>query len=234
MSALYRQVCQQILARISAGELGIGQRLPPESEYAEALGISRSTLRLAFAELEATGVLRRRKRAGAVIIADRPQQRFNMATTGIDELLSLGRDTVFAITAVQSVPTADVPQLQGHLSETGHWLEVSGIRALTGDATPFSVNRVYVPVRYAGIEPLLSKCETSVFRAIESTFDISVGRVSQVARAMACPEGDARTMGLATAVPVLQIEAELYSGDGLQIEISLRPATQTAFRSRRT
>lgn len=71
----------------------VGDKFPPEADYAAELGVSRSTLRLAFADLEASGVLKRRKRAGTVIISDAPRQRFNMATTGINELLSLGRDT---------------------------------------------------------------------------------------------------------------------------------------------
>ena len=177
MSTLYAKVCDQILDKISKGTLKVGDRLPPEADYAAELGISRSTLRLAFSELEASGVLSRKKRAGTEIISDKPRKRFNMATGGIAELLSVGRDTEFAIHGTRTVRTADVPQLEGLHSETGHWLEVAGARTLARDTKPFSVNRVYVPARFAAIEPLLGAGKTSVYRTIEETFDVAVGRI---------------------------------------------------------
>ena len=221
MSALYRQVCGQILQQIASGELKIGDRLPPEADYAAELGISRTTLRLAFSELEASGVLQRRKRTGTQIISDTPKQRFNMATSGINELLSLGRDTQFRVTDVRTVRTNEVAQLDGHTSETDHWLEVSGTRTLPGEPTPFSVNRVYVPARFSGIEPLLAGMDTSVFRAIETTFNVSVGRVNQVAKAIACPAHEARILGLSAGAPVLEINAELYLRNEELMEVSV-------------
>lgn len=221
VSTLYSKVCDQILDKIQSGILKIGDRLPPEAEFAAQLGVSRSTLRLAFSELEASGVLQRRKRAGTRIISDTPKQRFNMATTGINELLTLARDTELSITATQSVQTADVAQLQGHISETGHWLEVHGTRTLEGEATPFSVNRVYVPARYAGIEPLLKSTNTSVFRTIENSFGVSIGRVSQTVTAIKCPPEEAKIMGLQEDTPVLRIDAELSQRDGTLMEISV-------------
>ncbi len=232
MSSLYSQVCDRILDLIQSGALKVGDRLPPEAEYAAELGVSRSTLRLAFSELEASGVLQRRKRAGTEIISDQPKQRFSMATTGINELLSLGRDTKLTIDSTRTVKTEDVPQLEGHSSETGHWLEVHGVRSLSGAAKPFSVNLVYVPARYAGIEPLLKDTDTSVFRAIEESFGISVGRVSQATRAIACPADEARIMGLPKGAPVLRIEAELYQRDGTLMEISVATFDPERFQVR--
>ncbi len=221
MSALYQQVAEGIMARIAQGELQVGDRLPPEQYYAASLGISRSTLRLAFAELEAAGVLRRKKRAGTEIISATPVKRFNMATTGIAELLSLGRDTQFEIFGTRSVQTEDIAPLHGLKSETGYWLEVHGARTMAGEARPFSVNRVYVPARFAGIEPVLKARGTSVFRAIEDRFDVAVGRVSQVMRAIACPAAEAQLMGLAEGAPALQITAQLFVQDGQLMEVSV-------------
>ena len=232
MSSLYSQVCDQILEQIKSGALKVGDRLPPEADYAAELGISRSTLRLAFSELEASGVLQRRKRAGTEIISDTPKQRFSMATTGINELLSLGRDTKLTIDGTRTVKTEDIPQLKGQSSETGHWLDVHGVRSLAGAATPFSVNLVYVPARYAGIEPLLKTTQTSVFRAIEESFGISVGRVSQATRAIACPAEEAGIMGLAEGAPVLRIDAQLYQRDGTLMEVSVATFDPARFQVR--
>lgn len=232
MSTLYAKVCENILDQIQNGALKVGDRLPPEAEYAATLGISRSTLRLAFAELEASGVLRRKKRAGTEIISDTPKQRFNMATSGIGELLSLGRDTEFSTFGSKTVRTEDVAQLDGLVSETGHWLEVHGARKMAAEAKPFSVNRVYVPARYAAIEPLLGTHNTSVYQIIETTFGVCVGRVSQTVRAIGCPPSEAHIMGLQDGAPVLQIEAHLFLRDGTLMEVSVATFDPARFQVR--
>ena len=221
MSALYKRVSAEILKRVTSGDLNVGDTLPPEADYAAALGVSRSTLRLAFTDLERVGVLLRKKRAGTKIIASQPKPQFNMSTTGLHELLSLGRDTELVITETRTVRTQDVPYLGGYKSETDHWLEISGTRALPEQTTPFNYTQIYVPARYAAIEHILKPTETSIFRVIEKTFDVAVGHVSQSAKAISCSPEAATIIGLTTGAPVLQIVAELNMRDGVLMEVSV-------------
>jgi len=80
--ALYKILVDDFMRKIASGEIAVGERLPPEAEYAETLGISRSTLRQAFARLEQSGVIKRRKRGGTEVISNKPVPRFNMVTSG--------------------------------------------------------------------------------------------------------------------------------------------------------
>lgn len=232
MTALYQQVADDILQQVQSGSLQIGDKLPPEADYAVTLGVSRSTLRLAFAELDRLGVLQRKKRAGTRIIADTPKPQFNMSTSGLHELLSLGRDTELVITDTRTVPTQEIAHLQGYQSETGHWLEISGTRTLPGETLPFNTTQIYVPARYAGIEHVLKATETSVFKIIEDTFGVSVGRVSQAAKAIACPPDAAPVIGLQPAAPALQIVAELTTRDDMLMEISVATFDPNRFQLR--
>lgn len=221
MTALHEQVSSDILKQVQSGALQVGDRLPPEADYAATLGISRSTLRLAFAELERVGVLQRKKRAGTQIISDQPKPQFNMSTTGLHELLSLGRDTELVITGTRTVRTQLISHLAGYHSETDHWLEISGTRTLPGQTAPFNITKVYVPARYAAIEHVLGAKETSVFKIIEQNFSVSVGRVSQAAKAIACPAEAAAVIDLLPGAPALQIVAELTTRDADLMEISV-------------
>ena len=54
----YELVLQRIEAQIVSGELRAGERLPPERELAEMLGVSRPAVREALRVLEAQGVVR--------------------------------------------------------------------------------------------------------------------------------------------------------------------------------
>ena len=221
MTALYKQVSDDILTLIQSGRLAIGDRLPPEADYAAELGVSRSTLRLAFAELERMGVLLRKKRAGTRIISDQPKPQFNMSTSGLHDLLSLGRDTELVISGTRTVQTDEISHLEGHLSETGHWLEISGTRTLPGQSIPFNTTKIYVPARFAGIEHVLKDHETSVFKVIEETFDVAVGRVSQAAKAIACPAEAATVIDLEPGAAALQIVADLATRSGDLMEVSV-------------
>lgn len=55
----YERVLEQIEDQIMTGNLGVGDRLPPERELATMLGVSRAAVREALRVLEAQGVLRR-------------------------------------------------------------------------------------------------------------------------------------------------------------------------------
>lgn len=53
----HEQVIAAIEQRILAGQLHVGDRLPPERQFAEMLGVSRSAVREALRVLEALGIL---------------------------------------------------------------------------------------------------------------------------------------------------------------------------------
>ena len=61
-------VVEQIEEMILTGALRPGEKLPPERELAEQLGISRPTLREAIIILESRGLLESRRRGGTVVL----------------------------------------------------------------------------------------------------------------------------------------------------------------------
>lgn len=81
------QVAREIENRIFSGELAIGQRLPPEREFALELGVSRSLVNLAILDLESMGFLRIVPRQGT-FVADyknesTPQMLLSLMTRGV-------------------------------------------------------------------------------------------------------------------------------------------------------
>ncbi len=217
---LHSRVEQDILDKIQTGPWPVGTRLPREEELAEQMGISRSTLRLALSSLEDKGILQRKKRAGTHVIADRPVSRFTMVTSGLHDVLSVGRDTRLHITGTRNVADGTVDVLQGLVSETGYWLEITGTRQIADDELPFNWSQIYVTGRYAGIEPALGTDVGAVFEVVEGAFGANVARLSQKVMAIACPEMAAAAMGLQPGAPVMQILAHLFDPDDRLIEVS--------------
>ncbi|MCY6381683.1 GntR family transcriptional regulator [Hoeflea prorocentri] len=219
-NSLYVRVEHDILQRIQTGIWPVGTQLPKEDEMASQLGISRSTLRLAYASLHEKGILERKKRSGTRVIADKPANRFRMVTGGLNDVLSLGRDTKLRISGTRNVKTRDVALLEGQESVTGFWLEITGTRHLDEKDLPFNWSQIYVTGQYAGIEPALGTEVGSVFSVIEETFDIKVARVDQRVFAIGCPEEPAKAMGLKAGDPAIHIRAGLYDADDNLLEVS--------------
>lgn len=72
-SRLYRQIAEQLRARIAQGEFGAGTRLPAERDLARQLGVSRPSVREALIALEVEGWVE--VRTGSGIYVQPPQQR---------------------------------------------------------------------------------------------------------------------------------------------------------------
>lgn len=64
---IYQRTAERLIREIAAGRLLDGERLPPEREMAEDLGISVGTLRKSLADLQARGLLERRQGSGNYI-----------------------------------------------------------------------------------------------------------------------------------------------------------------------
>jgi DNA-binding transcriptional MocR family regulator len=76
---LYRQIMEQLRARIVSGELAPGTRLPPERRLAAVLGVNRTTVVNAYRELAADGLIVGHVGRGTVV-AD-PGRLYEAATS---------------------------------------------------------------------------------------------------------------------------------------------------------
>lgn len=76
---LASQVTLHLLSAIKAGTYKPGDRLPPESELAEQLGVSRTILREAIAGLKRDGILESRQGKGLTVGALRDRQAFRLS-----------------------------------------------------------------------------------------------------------------------------------------------------------
>lgn len=67
----YLQIKGELLARISAGEWGVGEAIPPEEGLARDFGVARMTVNRALRELTDAGVLTRTRGAGTFVAPPR-------------------------------------------------------------------------------------------------------------------------------------------------------------------
>jgi GntR family transcriptional regulator len=66
---IYRQLAEQVKRRIAAGQWVAGDEMPSVRELAQALAVNPMTVSKAFSQLEAQGVLERRRGLSMVVAA---------------------------------------------------------------------------------------------------------------------------------------------------------------------
>jgi DNA-binding GntR family transcriptional regulator len=91
----YRVLGRQLRDEIAAGVYRDGARLPTESELVERHGVSRQTVRRAFQDLVAEGVVYRVPGRGSY--ADESAPRYLRQLGSIEDLLSLSEDTTMEV-----------------------------------------------------------------------------------------------------------------------------------------
>jgi GntR family transcriptional regulator, transcriptional repressor for pyruvate dehydrogenase complex len=92
----FEEICDRIRARIAAGLLKPGDKLPPERELAQQLGVGRNALREALRSLEIAGIVRLQKGAkGGAFIREGDAGRMDEV---MRDMLSLGSISVAELT----------------------------------------------------------------------------------------------------------------------------------------
>lgn len=125
--ALTDQAITQIKGMIMSGQLKPGDRLPPEKELSEALGLSRSSLREAVKALEMVRVLDVRRGNGTYVTSLTPSLLLDAMSFMVDihqdvsvlELFEVRRilEPAAAALAAVRITASDVAYLKGLLAE---------------------------------------------------------------------------------------------------------------------
>jgi GntR family transcriptional regulator len=133
----YLQVSERLARQVTAGLLRAGERLPPEREMAEGLGIAVGTLRKALDQLAAQGMLERVQGSGNYI--RKPVQASNIyAFFRLELVAGGGLPTARVLTVERVAKPGDLPAFG--TSAEGHRLR--RLRAL--DGVPVALEEIWL------------------------------------------------------------------------------------------
>ena len=125
----FEEICQRIREQLAAGALKPGDKLPPERELAQQLGVGRNALREALRSLEIAGIVRLQKgvKGGAFIHDGDPdrmnqvvQDMFSLGSISMDELAEARihtQDMVVRL-ACERASRADFDALEANIART--------------------------------------------------------------------------------------------------------------------
>jgi GntR family transcriptional regulator len=120
---IYLQIVNQVKYLVAAGRLAPGEELPPIRTLAERLVVNPNTVARAYRELEAEGVVEKRRTAGTYVSGAGPRlnrrERLKILSQRVDALLAEARQLDIAVAEVVDLIHRRDEAMQGRKGAEG-------------------------------------------------------------------------------------------------------------------
>ena len=214
-----RDVLEALSRAIEAHDLKVGDRLPPEVDIAEALGISRAKVREALTSWQNMGIVTRNKRAGTRLAAEVFSNTIHLPVTVKLEAESLLRTHAvrrpLEIEAVRLAARTAGPQHRRVIMARAS--ELIAVHAAGEDWRPAD-DRFHHAIREATGNPLFGQLIQQIQQGFKEVYEAPFGQAHlgeasiplHLPLAEAVVAGDAATSVRLIAEILDQVEAEIH------------------------
>ncbi|QIG47650.1 GntR family transcriptional regulator [Nordella sp. HKS 07] len=213
---LYLKLKRLVTDAIAQGELADRDAIPGERDLARMLGISRVTVRKAFADLVAEGVLVQRRGSGTFVAPreERIELPLSRLTSFTEDMRLRGLDTRSDwLERSIALPTPE----EALVLALSPGEKVSRLHRLRlAEDKPLAIERATIPHRFLP-DPLA--VETSLYETLIER-GLRPVRALQRLHAAALGKGDGDLLGLAEGSPALFTERVAYLADGRVVEFT--------------
>lgn len=210
---------RQLLDQIGRGQLRTGDRLGAERDLAQALGVSRSTVRQALAALEAVGVVRRVPgRGGGTFVHQQKVERDLSQVVGVPALLRQQGMTAGSRVVSARLLAADEETLAALSLPPGEYV-IDIVRIRLADGTPISLEHVRLPARqFPGLLDL--PLGGSLYELLEEHYDTAPGQAVEHIEVAAARDDEATILGVGAGSALLSITRTTRDTLGRSFEFS--------------
>jgi len=207
---LHVQISESLLARIESGELVAGDRLPPERDLSEALGVNRLTLRRALRALESQGLITRRPGLGTHVATpkiERQAARLVSFTRGMQQRGFLPGTRLLS---VEHVPAHAALAAVLQIGTGAPLCVIHRLRTLNHE--PALLEQYTLPEeRFADLEGHDLEGR-SIYAILQEDFGVFIRRARQSLEPVSAGEDEAAVLGVTPGAP-LMLEQRLSFDD---------------------
>lgn len=227
----YRQIANDLIARIGRGRLKVGDVLPGELQLMDQFDASRHTIRDALRQLEALGLVERRRGVGTLVLARRPGRAYVHHVRSPPELMRYPRESRMVVTSRGYVLVRG--GLAGLLGckAGSRWMRVRAVRRLPGRRPPICELELYLRPKYAPIATQMGRTRELAFQLIERRYGAhtAVVEVEVMARPMSAEAAIA--LGVEAGSPSMTVVRRYRDARGelLCASVSEHPGDRYSF-----
>lgn len=229
--ARYREIAEDLIARIRDGRCAVGEGLPGELQLMQDYDASRHTIRDALRKLEELGLVERRRGVGTRVLARRPGRAYVHRVRRPAELLQYPSDSRLALLDVASVRAgAEIAGLLG-CATGSRWVRVRAVRRMTGSRPPICRLDLYLRPKYAGVAGSIGRRRELVFELIERRYGVHVAEVAVEVMARPMPADAAAVLGVEPGSPSMTVVRRYLDDAGgfIQVSVSEHPGDRYRF-----
>jgi len=205
--AQYQKISEDLLKKISSGVLPVGTLLPTEMALMESYRTSRNTVRMALQQLQARGLISRRRNRGTMVEAlPGGVATFTQSLTSLDGLVTLASAAQRQILGSQDVvlDAATAKALQCQPGSRWHHMQL--VRREPGKPRPLGWTDAYVDPHYRQVRELAEQHPDKLFTdLIETMYGRRIETVEQTVSSCAVSEELSQPLGVAKGTPALRV-----------------------------
>ena len=212
---MYYQVAQQLEEAIESGELPAGSHLDGELALAQALGVSRPTLRRAIEYLVDRGYLVRRRAVGTQVV--HPKVRRPVALSSLyDDLTTSRKNPRTEVLSIGREPASDAVAHALGLDDGDEVLALERLRY--ADGQPLAIMRNWLPVGLVELDR--DQLERSGLYQLMRSAGINLHLASQTFGARGATGAEAKLLQAHKGEPLLTMERTTYNEYGQPVELA--------------
>jgi GntR family transcriptional regulator len=218
-SPAHAQILDWLRSTIDELHLPIGYKLPGERTLAEALGVSRSTVRQAMAGLEQSGRIRRESGGAGGAFVSEPRFELDMsALSGLTvDLVRASLAAGAVVVSARTIASEDEVADSLHLDRGASVHEV--IRVRLANSLPVGIERSFFPAETMP-NMLGLPLDGSLYELLEKSYGRRpMSAIQQIWYAPLSDE-DGHLLQTSSGEPAIAIERQALAGDGTPVEFS--------------
>ena len=213
---MYQQIVESLARRIRAGELAVGEQLPPERKLCDDLGVSRMTVRQALASLQDQGLIECRPGVGNFVSKPRVEQPVDVLVGFFDNMKHKGLEPSSRLLALEVylAERSVAEPLHLTIGESVWFLH----RLRLANAVPMVIERSYFPKLYC---PHLEEHDLekrSVYAILAEHYDIAVQYAEQSLHATVARPHEAKLLDVNVGAPLILVERVGYDQKDRPVE----------------
>ncbi len=213
---LYIQIAEGLLDQIESGHLSPGDRLPPERQLSETLGVNRMTLRQALQLLETQGLLVRQQGAGTYIADPKIERQAGQLVPFTQSMQRRGYAPGARVITLEKRPVeAAVAQELGLPISTLVYF-VRRLRLINQE--PVMLERLtIVAQRVPGLENY-DLSSHSLYQIMEKEYGIVIAQARQSLEPVVATEYEAELLGVQPGAPLMLERRLAFEQNGQAVE----------------